>query len=162
MTISLEEQIAELEAALAEKAEKINRQAALLQVHEDQECGWLITAANPMYDGSVMGVKFTSGQAFIHRNQELDRFAIKPMSEAALAAYPPAEQEAIREREKITPAERAAKALAADFGYQVNYFGIDEKEERLEIMAARADERKLAELATAEAAKIAKLAVGAH
>jgi len=162
VTTDLEKQIAEIQAAIADRDQVIEKQVTRLQKYEDDEAGkntgWLITAANPLYDGELWGIRFYSGLAFIPSGQVIERFISKPLSDEAIKAYPPDEQAAIREREKIPTTERAVRRMETDFGYKVEYFTPDRKEARLAIMAARAEERKLAELATAEARKIAQLA----
>lgn len=155
---TLEQQIAELEAALAEKDQKIQEQASQLKAHDAKDIGWLIIAPNPLYDGEVLGIPFRAGLAFIPANQRVPAVEIEPMKESQLAAYPEEERAAIRKREAIPTAERAARRLAADFGYQVEFFDLSRKSERESIMAERQEQRKLAEIATAEARKVAQLA----
>lgn len=155
----LQEELAAVEAAIAERDQVIQKQAAQLKAEDDKHTGWLVQAANPTYDGLLYDViEFRSGLAFVPVGTEVKYFSHKPMSEEAIKAYPEKEREAIREREKISTAELAVKRMAADFGYQVKYFTHDQTDELNQIKANRAEERRRVELATAEAAKIAKLA----
>lgn len=156
----LQEQLAAAEAALAEKDAEIRNQAAQLQAHDAKDIGWLIIAPNPLYDGEVLGIPFRAGLAFIPANQRVPAVEIEPMKESQLAAYPEEERAAIRKREAIPTAERAARRLATDFGYAVEFFDLSRKSERESIMAERQEQRKLAELSVQEAAKIAKLSIG--
>ena len=135
----LQDEVAQLKARLAEVEQERD---GLLQ----KGSGWLITAANPAYDGTVAGILFSNGQAFIGVNQVVPAFDMAPAKETALEKYSEAERKAIREREAMSSAERAVRTLEADFGYKVEFFG----PERQKDMAQRVSERNRQRLALDE------------
>lgn len=128
-----------LETLLGEKEELIVQQQQALQKLSAKGEGWLITAPNPLFDGQVYGIQFVNGQAFIRKAQRVAHFEHEPLKETTIEKlrYTPAEVEAIRKREQRTSAELAAEALKAQFGYQVEYFGVDQ----LGVLQTRIDQR---------------------
>jgi len=66
-------------------------------------------------------VQFVRGQAFIRKDRKIPGFEVERMPEIDLGKFEMTEQRRIREREKISSAERCAMALRDDFGYQVEY-----------------------------------------
>ena len=150
----LEEQLEKLQKELAQRDHIITEQNQKLQDLHAKNEGWLITTPNPLYDGSVWGVTFVRGQAFIRKDQDVAAFHTTPMKESQLKAYPAEEQLKIREREKISSAERAVKVLTGDFGYVAQYFDAEHLAERDALINKRAMERNQAEVAAREAEKI--------
>jgi len=155
----LEERLAALQKELEKRDQVIAEQKQKLQDLHAKEEGWLITAPNPLYDGVVHGITLTRGQAYIRKQQEVGAFVVQPMKESQLKQYTEQEQAAIREREKISSAERAAMWLKNDFGYDVKYFSPEDLAERDALINKRALERNQAEIAARQEAEIHKLVV---
>lgn len=156
----LEAKLAALQAELAKRDQIITEQSQKLNdLHAKQE-GWLITTPNPLYDGVVWGVTFVRGQAFIRKDQEVAAFVTIPMKKSQLEKYPEEEREAIREREKISSAQRAVTTLVNDFGYVAQYFDAEHLAERDALINKRAMERSQAEIAAREADKIRAMSMG--
>jgi DNA repair exonuclease SbcCD ATPase subunit len=156
----LEAKLAALQAELDKRDQIITEQKQKLQELFAKDEGWLITTPNPLYDGVVHGITFVRGQAFIRKGQEVGAFVIQPMKDTQLEKYPEAERAAIREREKISSAERAVKVLVADFHYVAQYFSADQLAERDALINKRALERNQAEIAAREADKLRAMSIG--
>ncbi len=156
----LEAKLAALQAELAKRDQIITEQNQKLNDLHAKNEGWLITTPNPLYDGVVWGITFVRGQAFIRKDQEVGAFVIQPMKESQLEKYTEKEREAIREREKISSAERAVKVLVADFHYVAQYFDAEHLAERDALINKRALERNQAEVAAREADKIRAMSIG--
>jgi DNA repair exonuclease SbcCD ATPase subunit len=150
----IEQKLAALQAELAKRDQIITEQNQKLQDLHAKNEGWLITTPNPLYDGVVWGITFVRGQAFIRKDQDVAAFHVTPMKESQIKVYPAEEQAAIREREKISSAERAVKVLVNDFGYEAQYFDADHLAERDALINKRVMERNQAEIAAREAEKI--------
>lgn len=151
----LEQQIAELQAQLAEAQASAQAATAQRMTMEAEREGWLITTPNPAYDGRMHGIEFVNGQAFIAKGARVEAFETQPMKPDDLAKFLAAqypapgytdadrarEAAAIREREKMTSAERAARTIAADFGYRVEFFGAERLAELRPLLSTRQQQR---------------------
>lgn len=140
------EQAKEIEALRQELAA---RDAELFELKEESE-GWLIVTPQPDYEGEMYGLRFEFGHCFIPRKMIVPAFTLQPMNPSQMARYldlqypkPTYTDEeraavaaGIREREQIPSAERAAQAIASDFGYKVEFFGA----ERLHELGSRRKE----------------------
>lgn len=140
--------LVEMEAALAAAQEQ------RVRLEADRE-GWLLTAPNPAYDGTIHGVHYVNGQAFIPKGARVEAFEAQPMKPDDLAkfvaaqypapGYTDADREreaaAIREREKMTSAERAARTIAADFGHKLEYYDAARLAELPSLLSNRAQQR---------------------
>lgn len=136
----LEKQNAEQAALLAEKEEEVKNLKA-------EGAGWLVITPMPDFDGTTAGIKFLNGMAFVAANRKIPRFEVQPIKESTMqkAGYTPKEQEAIREREKMTSAQRAVLTLENDYGYQVEYYDGQNDKALAEKLDARARERSALE-----------------
>lgn len=134
-------EIEQLKAQLAE-------QAAQLQEYEKRDEGWLIWTPNPAYEGVVYGVRFHEGQAFVPLSAQFPRYSSEEMKpgtlEKLLAQVPEekreAERAAILERHNRPTSEIVVGLIQADFGYQVRYFTIEQRSQRLQLMEQRSQE----------------------
>jgi hypothetical protein len=146
------QQVEELKAQSAAQQEMIQKLSAKGE-------GWLVTTGNPMFDGPVYSIQFVNGQAFIRKGQEVPFFKVEPMKESKMEKYniPPAEREAIREREKRPSAERAVDALRDDFGYRVEYFDAAHLMDLQRVIDDRLSQRVQAEAMLAQQIEAEKL-----
>jgi len=140
--------IQEQDAAIAEKDARLaDADTQIKKLHARGE-GWLVTAPEPLYDGVTYGVKFLNGMAFIRKDQEVPHFVHPPLKDTALASLVQSQHpifegvtaemrknilakreeaiRAVREREQVPSSERAALALASEFGYKAEYFDGEE------------------------------------
>lgn len=153
---------------LEQKDQELNEQTVTIERLSEEVkefnakgAGWLVETPNPLYDGKTGGIQFVMGQAFIHQGQTLPQFEIEPMKDGQLEKYSKADQEAIKERMKITAAERAAKIMENEFGYKVTYFDgtLSADEEMQKLVSSRTLEYRNA-LQAAEAKEKAIAASG--
>lgn len=126
-------------ALMEEKDQEINgQQEAIENLTQEVKAisaagaGWLIETPNPAYNERTAGIQFAMGQAFIGVGQRVQSFELEPIKDTQLAKYSEAEQQAILERHNLSSAERAAKAMEAEFGYKVTFFdGSDNADEAM-------------------------------
>lgn len=152
----LEAKLAEAQALIESQKVEIEKQTNKIKEISARGAGWLVTTPNPMYDGITLGIQFTRGQAFVRVDQSVPACRLEPMKDGTIAKMgaSPEEVKAIREREKISEAERAVKQLNSDFNYEYVYFDGSEtaEEEMAKLMSKRAREYAQA-LEMAEAMK---------
>lgn len=126
---ALQKRQEELEAKLEAKDQVIQaNQLEIKELTKDQE-GWLITTANPLYDGKTYGVKFNSGMAFLPGSATYPHLAGKAKNKT----YTP-------------DAKRLAQMLQDEFGYEIEYFSY----EQMKALKGKLDERTRARQAAEE------------
>ena len=155
-----QQRIRELEELLAKTREQLS--TALRQGE-----GWLVTTDNPVYDGSVFGVSFVNGAAFIGVDQHVPFFDLTPESDATIknrykhlitsdmseAERKDASQaikdivKAQRLREATSSAERAVREFGRMLGYTIEKFDSERVAELQTRMGDRANQRRQAEAA---------------
>lgn len=139
-TKSMVEKLAALEKENRELKEINKNQEERIEKLVARGSGWLIIAANPLYDGVTYGIKFINGQAWIPMDRKIERFEIPPLKPTQLASFKKDEQEAIREREKTPSSKRAVDALVHDFGFRAIYFDGKDQDAIQSIVDERAKE----------------------
>jgi hypothetical protein len=147
-------------------AEIAKLRAQLADVRRQGE-GWLVTTDSPLYEGTVYGVSFVNGAAFIGVDQHLSYFEVKPETDESIKSrfmhfYTRAlsdkdreraaeriqrEIDAQRQREALSTAERAAGVFASMKGYTVERFDADHVAELQERMSERANQQRKAKAA---------------
>ena len=149
------EQLKKQNASLKQELEETTKD---LHDTRQQQAGWLIIAPNPLYDGSIHGIEFLNGQAFIRESQVVPAFEIVPEKQATLEKYyKPDQIKEIRENEKMSSAQRAVLGIVRDFGYKAMYFGVDELEKLQELRNERQAQRRQADLMNREEANASVL-----
>lgn len=134
----LRAQLAQMQTLLDEKDKIIEQQGEKVKSLVARGVGWLVTTKQADYNGIMFGeVEFVNGQAWIGASRKVRYFEWPALTEDQLAKFPETERKAIREREKVSSAERAVKCLQYDFGYEALYF---DAEHSLELQS-RIDER---------------------
>ena len=105
--------------------------------------GWFIETPEAGYDGEVHNISFTNGQAFIRKDQIVKDFVFSPVKEGTMdqLGYSDAEKEKVREREKISSAERCVECLKSDFGYKVTEVTSETVSEMNERISDRTQQR---------------------
>lgn len=108
----LQERLASLEAALAEKTK-------LLAEYEKADKGWLVVTTNPVYEGATAGIQFSKGRAYIPDNAKLPRFAFATLKATQYAKLDADGKAAYEAGKAKTDAQRAAEHLRDHFGYEI-------------------------------------------
>jgi hypothetical protein len=149
-----EEELEMLRAENAALKAKTVAQSEEIDTMKKKEEGWLIVCNNPLYQGSVYGVNFTDGVAFIPKNRVYQRFVVLPYTEEQKemiledkVRHPHGERE-IAEYAKsvaIPSSERMVKMMVSDFGYSAEFYTKDQMDDLQKKISARALERKEAQ-----------------
>lgn len=161
----LRKKLEEAQAIIDAQAIELEKQATELGELNAAGVGWLVTTPSPVYAERTLGIQFIRGQAFIRQNQTVEACAVEPLKDSTIEKMKlkPEEVKAIREREKISQAERAVRILENDFGYEVTYF---DGTERADKQMKRVVEKRALEYSQAlemlEAQKKAQDAVAPH
>jgi len=117
-------EIARMDGLISEKDQRIEEMDGEIKELNASGEGWLVMAPSPLFSGLTMGVQFVNGQAFIRKNQPIPACEHEPLKESTFTkeGYKPEEIKAIKAREAMPSAERAALEFEKDFGYEVVLF----------------------------------------
>jgi len=130
-------ELQEAKGRLAENTEALRAEVAKKE-------GWLVTTPEVTYEGTMYGIRFFQGMAFIPMVKVIPAFNLAPLKDSEMERYSAAERKEIREREKIPSSQKAAMAFKNDFGYQVRYYGIEDEAQLQADINARAQEYAIA------------------
>ncbi len=119
-TSASEMTLEELQAKIAELERANKEKDATIEKLEGRDEGWLIKTANPAAnEKGAYGIQFVDGLAFLQKDRKFE---------------PPYDN-----------AEKMAKFLHSDFGYEIKYFKKEDWDQLEDIKVKRARERVIAE-----------------
>lgn len=133
------EYVATLEAQRVAAEEERRRMQAEAQQANAGGAGYLVTVANPLYNGVTLGVKFERGQAFIPLTRQFPHLKPAEVTEEYYVKYNigEAEKRAMKERAALPTATVCANLMRDDYGYEVRLFMPEQLAEVKQLQAVR-------------------------